>query len=78
MNSETTLRDVFMQFQPNFARKDFKEVSNYKCNQVTYDPSEEEFAEVLITLKKTAEQEFGDKASERVEASLFGMLPIQI
>ena len=61
-----------------FGREDFEEISNYKWNQLTQDPNKETFAEFLKTLKKTAKQAFGDKASEFVETFMFGKLPTYI
>ena len=78
VNSETTLRDVLLQFRQDFARVDFKEVSKYKWNQVIYDPVKETFADFLKILEKRAKQAFGEKDSEFVETFLFGKLPIQL
>ena len=78
INSETTLKDVLQLFNKEFTKDDFREVSKYKWNQITYDPTKENFGDFLKNLKKVAKQAFGDKAPEYVETFLFGKLPVQI
>ena len=76
INSETSLRDVLLQFRQDFAREIFQEVSKYTRNQLTCDRSKKTFAEFLKTLKKTTNQAFGEKASVFDENFLLGKLPI--
>ena len=52
INSESTFRDVLLQFKQKIAQEDFKEVSKYKWNQLPYDSSIKSFAEIGKTWKR--------------------------
>ena len=77
MNPEMTSRDVLIQLRQEYAREYFKEVSKYNWNHLTYNLIKETFAQNLETLKKTAKQAFGDKASDGVKRFLLRKLRTQ-
>ena len=45
---------------------------------MSYDPTVESFTDFLTKFKKTAEQAYGEKASDIAETFLFAKLPVQI
>ena len=51
---DTTLKNVLQKHRNKFAKNDFKEVSKFKCDQLVYDPSKDDFSDFMRTLKKTA------------------------
>ena len=78
ITTETTLHDVLQAFNKEYAKEDLREVSEYKIDQMRYDPTKESFADFLTKYKKLAEQAYGDKANDIAETFLFAKLPIQI
>ena len=73
----TTLKDVLDMFRKEFAKEDLKEVARYKWDQARYDLTTETFGNFLKSLKKTAQQAFGNEADKVIKMFLFGRLPVE-
>ena len=52
------------EFNKEHAKENLKEVSNFRIDQMRYDPIVESLTDFLTKLKKTAKQAGGDKASK--------------
>ena len=78
INLETTLADILQAFNEEYAKEDLKEVSKYKFDQMRYSPTVESFTDFFKKFKKTAKQEYGEKASDIAETFLFAKLPVHI
>ena len=51
INAETTLTAILQAFNKKYAKEDLKEVSEYKFDQMRYDPTVESFADFLTKFK---------------------------
>ena len=59
INPETTLKEVLTNYRKEYGQEDFKEVSQYKWDQLKYDPQGKIFNEFLKNLKHNGKQAFG-------------------
>ena len=68
---------VLEMYRKEFAKDHFKEVSNFKWDQLGYDPKNI-FSDFLKTLQKTKTPGFGDRVAGLTETFFYGKLPVQI
>ena len=61
ITTETTLIGVLQVFNKEYAKEDFKEVSKYKFDQISYDPTTELLADFLTKYKKLSKRRMETK-----------------
>ena len=78
ITTKTTLEYILAAFKKEYAKEELTEVSNFKFDQLRYDPTTKSFSTFLANFKKVAKQAYGDKAQEIVKSFVFAKLPIQL
>ena len=75
---ETTLKYVLDKYRQEFAKDDIEEVSEFKWDQLVYDPLKLTFLDFMSTIKNTTTQAFGDRVAEFLVTFLFKKLHVKI